>query len=341
MNWLRSARGLPGARQLLNGKIYMKKIAFLFPGQGSQYVGMGKEFYDSFPAVKKIFDHADTVLNRKISDIIFNGPAEMLTQTENTQPAVFTLSCAIYSLLSENGILPVMTAGHSLGEYAALFAAGVFSFEQGLKLVEIRGSLIREASQKNPGSLCAIVGLSKEQINELAMCGNPDEKIQPVNFNCPGQTVIAGTHAALDFAENRAKEMGALKVVKLNVAGPFHSSYMRAAAVSMNDVLKTAHISEPKIQIISNCDAEKTTTKDEVVKKLSYQIDHPVLWEKTIHAFLNAQIDLCIEVGPGRVLTGFNRRIDKKLLTINVENIKTFHNAVQTVKENNASTKIL
>lgn len=317
----------------------MKKVAFLFPGQGAQYVGMGKALYETFPSVRSIFDQADAILGRSLTNIIFHGPEDLLRQTENTQPAIFTMSCALFNAVFEKGLKPAAVAGHSLGEYSALYAAGVFTFEQGLTLVERRGTLIRECSHAHPGTMCAILGLNPDQLDTLLNRCSSSPPVELVNFNCDGQVVCAGSYEAIKEAQNLAQELGALKVIPLRVSGPFHSSAMHQAAVEMKEALHAGELSNPLIPVISNYDAQKTLTKGDVINKLSAQIDHPVLWEKSIQAMISMGIDAFVEIGPGKVLTGLNRRINRKINSYNIEDIQSFDKVINILKENTAGCR--
>ncbi|MFH1379473.1 MAG: ACP S-malonyltransferase [bacterium] len=308
----------------------MKKIAFIFPGQGSQYAGMGKDIYESIPYVRELFAKAENILHRNIRDIMFNGPEYLLRQTEHTQPALYVVSCALYEMLKNKGILPFITAGHSLGEYSALYASGAFSFEQGLSLVELRGKLIQKSCEENPGSMAALIGLSREQIGSVCA----ESSAEAVNFNCPGQVVIAGSFDAVEQAEKSAKERGVLKTIRLNVSGPFHSSYMHRAAVEMKKHLQDAALNDLTIPVISNIDAQQTERAAEIIDKLSAQIDHPVMWEESILTMGAMGAEIFIEVGPGRVLTGLNRRINRKLNSFSVENIETFNQCIEKLSMN-------
>lgn len=292
---------------------------------------MGKDLYDSIPLVRSLFEEADEILRRNIHSIMFNGPDETLRQTENTQPALFIVSCALFELIKKNGILPSVAAGHSLGEYSALYAAGAFSFEQALRLVEQRGKLIQECCRENPGTMSAIIGLTRTQIEDICADCSRTGTVEAVNVNCPGQIVIAGSEDSVTCAEKRAVELGAHKIIRLNVSGPFHSSYMHKASVRMKEYLEKASINDIAIPVISNVDAKKTDKKNDIIAKLAAQIDHTVLWEDSIRMMMSMNIDTFIEVGPGKVLTGLNKRIDKKLNTMHVENIQTLEHVQKII----------
>lgn len=307
----------------------MKKFASIFPGQGSQYTGMGKDLYTTVPAVRSIFDRADAFLKRSLRDTIFNSNDETLRRTENTQPALYTVSCALFDAFKEKGFFPSAFAGHSIGEYTALYAAGAFSFEDGLKLVEARGRFIRECSHQNPGTMCAILGLSKEKIAGICSDSTHKHPVEAVNFNCPGQIVIAGSREAVQKAEHAARDAGALKTVHLNVSGPFHSSLMSNAAHMMKTVLDTVSFKDISLPVISNCDAAVSSKKEDIKHKLFIQIDHPVLWEDTIHTIHTLGIDTFVEIGPGKILSGLNRRINKKFISLNIEDTQSFNSTIE------------
>lgn len=299
------------------------KAVFLFPGQGSQYVGMGKELADSFPAAKQIFDQAASHLGAEYVDVIFNGPDEKLRQTRFTQPALFIMSAAALEIVKNSRIQPIYTAGHSLGEYSALYAAGAFDFITGLDLVKARGEAIEDASRKIPGTMAAIIGLDRAKVTDICQQASAKGVCEPVNLNGAGQIVIAGTVDAIEEAVRLAQAAGALKALKLSVSGPFHSSLMKPAADRMSPVLEKAAIRDAVVPVLANCDAQPTRSAAEIRKKLFRQIDHAVLWEDSVNFLLANGADTFIEVGAGRVLSGILKRMDKTKKLLNIEDKKS------------------
>lgn len=309
----------------------MKKIVLMFPGQGSQTVGMGKDFYDKFPAAKNIIDSLDDDLKK----VIFEGPEESLKDTKNAQPAIFAVSVAMFEALKSSIDLnnfEIVTAGHSLGEYSALYAAGFFNFSDGLNIVKARGSFIAEASAANPGAMAAIIGMSKDAVIDLCKQASSEGVCEPVNFNSPGQIVISGTTAAIKKAVELAKPAGALKAVMLNVSGPFHSSLMKPASEKMKTELEKYNFTEPKYSILTNCDAEFTKDVSTIKEKSVKQVCSPVLWDVSMTNAINNGFDTFIEIGPGRVLSGLMRRIDKTKKTMNIEKIDDLDKVVEELK---------
>lgn len=301
----------------------MVKAAFIFPGQGSQYVGMGKDLADNFPSARRVFDEAAAYLGGEFVDVILNGPEEKLRQTRFTQPALFIVSMAALEVLREKGLKADFAAGHSLGEYSALCAAGAFDFRTGLDLVKARGEAIEAASAQTPGTMAALIGLDRMQVSHICRQSAAKGVCEAVNFNCPGQIVIAGTVPAIEEAVKLADAAGATKAIQLNVSGPFHSSLMRPAAERMRAVLEKAALKDGAIPVYSNCDAGPTQKADEIRAKLVRQIDHAVLWEDTILEMAKAGVGTFVEVGAGRVLSGLLRRIDKSKKALNIEDKKS------------------
>lgn len=311
----------------------MKKIALLFPGQGSQYAGMGKELCESNPSAGKILELANETLGFDIRKIMFEGTLEELSRTKVTQPAVYAVSALCCRVFAEKNALDsacdVYYAGHSLGEYSALFASGVFDFETGLKLVKARSEFINDASEKNPGKMTAILGLGLDKIKKI--CDDVSKQkgvVETANFNCPGQVVISGTAAAVEEAAGLCREQGAVKTVMLSVSGPFHSSLMAPASEKMSEELSKAVFSKPSGKFISNCDAEITGDCGKIRENLVKQINHPVLWENSIRRMLSEGVSIFVEIGPGKVLSGLNRKIDRQAKTYNIEDNKSLEAAL-------------
>lgn len=299
------------------------KTAFLFPGQGSQYVGMGKELAESFPAARSVIDRAAAALGPEYIDVFLSGPEEKLRQTRFTQVSLFVVSLAAYEVLRTSGLKPDACAGHSLGEYSALCAAGAFDFETGLALVKARGEAIGAASEKVPGTMAAIVGLDRAVVEDLCRQASAQGVCQAVNYNCPGQIVIAGAVDAVRAAVAAAQAAGAPKSVVLNVSGPFHSSLMKPAADAMAGVLAGAALRAPAVPVVMNVDARPAADAEAVRRHLVRQIDHPVLWEDSLRTLFDLGCDRFIEVGPGRVLSGLLRRTDKSKKFSNIEDKKS------------------
>jgi len=301
----------------------MKQTAFLFPGQGSQYVGMGKEFYDNFRVAKEVFEEADDALRFSISSLCFQGPEEALKLTENTQPAVLTTSIAALRVLqSEKGIPPHLTAGHSLGEYSALVASGALAFADAVQIVRLRGRFMQEAVPVGEGAMAAILGMEREQIEKLCEEVSSGEVLTPANFNCPGQIVIAGHSKAVERAIERVKQEGK-KAVLLPVSAPFHSPLMKPAGERLEKALDGIAVRDLKVPVVTNVEAEINTSKERVKGLLVAQVSSPVRWEESILRMTEDGIEQVFEIGPGKVLSGLMKRINPKVETKNLEDIPT------------------
>lgn len=312
----------------------MNKLAFVFPGQGAQAVGMGKDLFDQYDVAKRLFAEADEALGYSIKDMCFEGPADDLKLTANTQPAILTVSVIVNEILKEHGVQPDVAGGHSLGEYSALVAAGVLSFKDAVALVHKRGQYMQEAVPVGQGGMAAIIGLDDEAI--AAACEKATKEageVQPVNFNCPGQTVIAGTTHGVEKAVEELKAAGAKKAVVLPVSAPFHSTLMKPAAEKLAAELDKVAIHDAAFPVVSNFTGELETKAEEIKANLVAQADHPVRWiacVKTMQAF---GADTFVEAGPGKTLCGFNRRIDRSLKSLNVENLESLQKTLDYLKE--------
>lgn len=312
----------------------MSKLAFVFPGQGAQTVGMGKDFCQQYDVAKKLFQQADEALGYSIKEMCFEGPAEDLQLTANTQPAILTMSVIANEILKEHGIQPEVTGGHSLGEYSALVAAGVLDFQDAVLLVHKRGQFMQEAVPVGQGGMAAIIGLADEVIVDACEKATKTAgEVQAVNFNCPGQTVIAGTTAGVEAAVETLKEAGAKKTVILPVSAPFHSTLMKPAAEKLAVELDKVTIRDAKIPVVSNFTGELEIKADEIKANLVAQADHPVKWIACVNTMKEFGAETFVEAGPGKTLCGFNRRIDKALKSMNVENLESLQKTLDYFKE--------
>jgi [acyl-carrier-protein] S-malonyltransferase len=298
------------------------KIAFVFPGQGSQYVGMGKEIFEKFPEAKEIFKEASDALGYDLAGLCFNGPKEELDKTFRTQPCILTVSIAIYRVLFSKGIKPSVVAGHSLGEYSALVAAEVLSFGDTVKLTEKRGQFMQEAVPEGRGLMAAILGLERNKVDEICRLLKTGYAL-PANYNCPGQIVIAGEKTAVEEAINLCKDAGAKRAMPLSVSVPSHCALMNNASQRLSELLDKLEFKKPVIPIVNNADAKFLDNIKSIKTSLVRQISSPLLWEDSIIAIANSGIDTFVEVGPGKVLSGLIKRIVPETRVLNVEDVKS------------------
>ncbi len=309
------------------------KTAFLFPGQGAQYIGMGRELFEHFDIVRKTFDQADKILNENFVNLIFHGTEEDIRKTENTQPGILMVSTAISELLRSRGIVPAMTAGLSLGEYSALVAAGAISYEDALPLVRKRGQLMNEAVPAGKGAMAAVIALDADKLTACCEQAAAFGTVGIANYNCPGQLVLTGEVAAVQKASALAKEAGAKMVVPLQVSGPFHSPLLEPAGKALAVELDRIAIKDPEIPVITNVEASPVSAAADVKRLLIQQVSHPVRWEDSIRYMLSCGVDIFLELGPGKTLTGFMKRIDRSSASYHIEDEATLKKALAGLEE--------
>lgn len=296
-------------------------IGWLFPGQGSQYVGMGLDLKENSEKAKEYFDISNEIMNCDIQSIIFNGPEELLKKTEYTQPAIYIVSVITGYLLIDKGLKPTALAGHSLGEYSALAIGGAFDFTTGLKLVKSRSENMANAGMEKSGTMAALVGLDDETVINLCKSYEGNGVVVPANFNSPGQVVISGNINAVEWAITSSKDAGARMAVELNVSGAFHSPLMSPARENLAEMINSLEISDTVYPVFTNVDAKPVTKAIDIKSSLIQQLENPVLWAKSILEMKNKGINHFIEVGPGKVLQGLNKRIDRSIISQGVDSI--------------------
>ena len=294
-------------------------IAFVFPGQGSQHVGMGRRLAEQFDICRETLEQADAALGDTLTTLCFEGPDDTLRLTENTQPAILAVSVAVHRLLVSRGVAPEVVAGHSLGEYSAHVAAGTISFADALRTVRRRGQFMQDAVPVGTGAMAAILGLDAESVRRACQEVAGDEVVSPANLNAPGQIVIAGARDAVARAEVRAKELGARRVMTLPVSAPFHCALMKPAEQRLEPELRRLVVSDPSIPVVANVDGELKEDAASSIDALVRQVSAPVQWEAVVQRLVAAGVDTCIEVGPGKVLSGLIKKIDPGMQRANVE----------------------
>jgi [acyl-carrier-protein] S-malonyltransferase len=316
----------------------MGKLAFLFPGQASQYPGMGRDLAEKYPESRAVFDEADAALGFSLFELCCSGSEEALKQTENTQPAILTVSIAAYRALEKRGVTPDFAAGHSLGEYSAVVAAGGLDFPEAVKIVRGRGRYMQEAVPAGEGAMAAILGLPPSEVTEVCKKAAGQDVVSPANLNSPEQTVISGSAAAVKRAVEIASQSGAKRAVMLPVSAPFHCSMMAPAQQRLEADLRAANFHALKFPVVTNVDAEAVTTGDEARDALIRQVTHPVRWLDSIHEMIDAGVTVFVEVGPGKVLSGLLRQIDRSIRVFNIEDSTSLEAALEKIEQSRAET---
>lgn len=305
------------------------KLAFVFPGQGSQYIGMGRKLWDDFDEVKALYEEASEAVGYDIKDLSFNGPQEELNRTSKTQPCILTVSIAAYRILLSKGIVPYVVAGHSLGEYSAIVAAGVLPFKEAVKLTEKRGKFMQEAVPEGEGLMAAIIGLDRNTVDDICLSVESGY-VSPANYNSPGQIVIAGEREAVEDAMKFAKVAGAKRVIVLAVSAPSHCTLMVEASNRLAELLNTIEFQSPDVPVVNNADAMFLTNAEKIKLSLIKQLNSPLLWEDSIKNIVDAGINTFVEIGPGRALSGLIKRIEPSAKLFNVNDTESLN---KTLKE--------
>ncbi len=307
------------------------KTAFVFPGQGSQYVGMGKDLWENFDGVKALYEDASSALGYDVKALSFEGPQEELNKTFRTQPCLLTASIAVHSVLTLKGVVPQVVAGHSLGEYSALVAAGVIPFREAVSLTEKRGMFMQEAVKEGDGLMAAIMGLGRNKVDEICLSVESGY-VSPANYNCPGQIVIAGEKKAVEDAMRLAKEAGAKRALPLAVSAPSHCTLMLEASNRLGELLNTIDLRDPAVPVVNNADAIFLMNAERIKVSLIKQLNSPLLWEDSIRNIVNKGISRFIEAGPGKVLSGLIKRIEPAARIFNVEDMASLNKTLEQLK---------
>lgn len=310
----------------------MGKIAFLFPGQGAQYVGMGKELYDNFEEFRHIFEKATALLGYSLEEVCFNSEEEFLGRTDNTQPALLAVSIATLQVLKANGIECDIVTGLSLGEYSALVCSGVVTFEDALQLVQKRGKYMQKCADETKGTLAAIMGLSLEKVEEILLSVKNEGIISVANLNCPGQIVIGGEYSLVEKAMKLCEENGAKRVLMLKVSGAFHTGLMEEASVKLEEEFKKVNINDRTCNVVMNFTGDFLSEDDNLVEMMKMQVKSTVKFEESIRKLVENGVDTFVEIGPGKVLSGFVKKIDRKLVTLNIENIESLNTTLEKLR---------
>lgn len=310
-----------------------QSLAFVFPGQGSQAVGMLSELADRYAVVRTTFEEASQILGYDLWQLVQEGPAETLNQTDKTQPAILTASVALWRVWQElEGPRPSVVSGHSLGEYSALVCAGAISFADAVRLVKLRGEFMQEAVPEGVGAMSAILALADDKIEEACQLTAEDDVVSPVNYNCPGQVVIAGNKAAVERAGAKCQELGAKKVVPLPVSVPSHCALMKPAAERLAAELDKIVIEEPRIPVVQNVDGQPQTNVDTIRENLLAQLYSPVRWVSCMQYMIDQGVDTTVECGPGKVLSGLNKKIQRSLKVLAVNDPEALTSTIELVK---------